>query len=116
MTHQIRKNLGVTLGKHGADFRLWAPFATHVALAGSFSDSQIDLESDGEGYWHAQIASAEVGNTYRYLITTQDGRIIERNDPRARAITASDNGFSVITDNSYEWQCRDFVPPPKSTR
>ena len=113
MTHQIRKNLGVTLGKHGADFRLWAPFATHVALAGSFSDSQIDLESDGEGYWHAQIASAEVGNTYRYLITTQDGRIIERNDPRARAITASDNGFSVITDNSYEWQCRDFVPPLK---
>jgi len=110
MSHQIRKNLGVTVDKHGADFRLWAPFARAVELAGSFSETKIPLESDGDGYWHARVDGAEPGSLYRYIITTADGTTLEKNDPRARVITSSDNGFSVIADNSYAWQSNDFVP------
>ncbi|MGE5298488.1 MAG: 1,4-alpha-glucan branching protein, partial [Acidobacteriota bacterium] len=100
----MKKKLGVTLqGKH-ADFRVWAPFAKSVAISGTFTpDGPLEMTSEADGYWHTRVKDVEPGQQYRYLITTPDGKVLEKNDPRARAITRSDKGFSVIVDDAFDW-------------
>jgi len=114
MTHQVKKGLGVTLHHSGAEFRVWAPFAKAVSLTGTFSDTTIDLVSEQDGYWSTIVDSAEPGSTYRYQITGQDDSVFVKNDPRARAITSSDNGFSVVVGNEFDWSDDSFTVPPKN--
>lgn len=112
MAHQIKKQLGVTLHGNKAEFRVWAPFAKNVALSGTFTpNGPIDMESEHDGYWHAIIKGVEPGQQYQYHITTQDDRVLEKNDPRARAITSSDKGFSVIVDDEFDWGDATFELP-----
>lgn len=115
MRHQVKKDLGVSLHGSKAEFRVWAPFAKSVALVGSFTpNGPIALKSEQDGYWSTVIENVEAGQTYKYQIETADGRIIQKNDPRARAITSSDKGFSVVVDNEFEWGDSEFTPPPKN--
>ena len=93
---------------------MWAPFAKQVYIDGTFTpNGKQPLTSEDDGYWFALIHGAEPGHQYKYIIETPDGRLLERNDPRARAITSSDKGFSVIVDNEFDWQGDNFVMPPK---
>ncbi len=113
MAHQIKKKLGLTLQGGKAEFRVWAPFAKAVAIIGTFTpNGPIAMESEKDGYWSIVVKEVEPGQQYRYQITTQSGDIIEKNDPRARAITSSDNGFSVVVDDSFEWGKDDFAALP----
>lgn len=115
MSHQVKKHLGVTLRKHEAEFRVWAPFAKSVAIGGTFTpDGQLQLVNENDGYWSIVIHGVEPGQQYAYYITTADDQVLERNDPRARAITSSDNGFSVIVDDNFDWGENDYTPPDKS--
>ncbi|QQS19428.1 alpha amylase C-terminal domain-containing protein [Candidatus Saccharibacteria bacterium] len=115
MQHQVKKNLGVTGHGESTQFRLWAPFATSVTLAGTVNDGQrVDMASEGDGYWSVSIKGVVPGQNYVYLITTPDGRTLTRNDPRAQQLTTSDSGASVIVDPNFDWQGDDFSPvPPK---
>ena len=114
MTHQVKKGLGVTLRHTGAEFRVWAPFAKAVSLTGTFTDTDINLASEQDGYWSTIVDTAEPGSTYRYQITGQDDTIFVKNDPRARAITSSDNGFSVVVGNEFDWSGDTFTLPAKN--
>jgi 1,4-alpha-glucan branching enzyme len=109
--HQVKKNLGVT--RHGDDteFRVWAPFASAVNLAGTVTgDKEIALKSENDGYWSVSIKGVEPGQNYVFLITTADGTVLTRNDPRARQLTTSDSGASVIIDPDFDWQGDAFTP------
>lgn len=111
MQHQLKKNLGVT--RHGDDteFRVWAPFASAVNLAGTVTgDKEIALKSENDGYWSVSIKGVEPGQNYVFLITTADGTVLTRNDPRARQLTTSDSGASVIIDPDFDWQGDAFTP------
>lgn len=115
MAHQVKKHLGVTLRAHEAEFRVWAPFAKSVAIGGTFTpDGQLALESEQDGYWSIVIRGVEPGQQYCYFIETEDGTTLKRNDPRARAITSSDNGFSVVVDDDFDWGEDSFTLPDKS--
>ncbi len=115
MPHQVKKELGVTLHKGGAVFRVWAPFAKSIEIGGTFTpDGRIAMESELDGYWSVRIDDVEPGQQYKYYIETADGRYLEKNDPRARAITSSDNGFSVIVDNEFDWSDEAFTPASKN--
>ena len=114
MSHQVKKRLGVTLHAGGAEFRVWAPFAKSVAIEGTFTpNGAIALNSENDGYWATQIPDVEPGQNYKYVIETSDGRTLRKNDPRARAITSSDNGFSVVVDNTFDWGDDVFMPIPR---
>ena len=81
MSHQLKKNLGVTLYKNGAEFRVWAPFAVNVQIGGTFTpDGPVDMTKEPDGYWSIKIKDVEPGQQYKYYIETLDGTILEKND------------------------------------
>lgn len=105
MGHQEVKNLGAYLTKDGASFKTWAPFAQAVSvLVGEpFAWHETPLVKDDAGNWSGHVAGAEAGQSYKFRITTSGGRVLEKNDPRARQLTVSDNGASVIIEPGYDW-------------
>lgn len=116
MGHHLRKHLGATVHDDGVNFAVWAPFAKSVSLLQSveFDWAETAMQSDGNGYWFIENVEAEAGQTYKYRITTADGKTLDRNDPYARQLTDSDNGSSVIVQHDYEWDGADtYVSTPK---
>ncbi len=109
MGHHTAKHLGAIVHDKGVDFSVWAPFARTVSLLLSveFSTREVPMESDGEGFWIIKKVDAEPGQSYKYRITTSDGTQLDKNDPYARQITDSDNGWSVIVANSFDWGTSD---------
>ena len=73
----------------GVTFRVWAPFAAQVAVAGEFnhwSPSAHPLFSEGNGYWSVDVPVAMVGQAYKYVVCNPAGNPLWRNDPYARSI------------------------------
>ena len=101
--------LGVELFESYAIFRVWAPFAQAVSVMGDFSKWQsIPMAKDEEtGVWETKVDDVEAGSGYKYQIKGYDGVIRYHNDPRAMALTDSDDGAGVISDGKFDWQGYD---------
>ncbi|HYD00764.1 MAG TPA: alpha-amylase family glycosyl hydrolase [Phycisphaerales bacterium] len=90
-------------GGGGVTFRVWAPNATAVAVAGDFnawSGTSLPLTSEGNGHWSRDVAGATEGQQYKYVIT--NGSALWKNDPRAREVTNS-TGNSIIRGDTFDW-------------
>jgi 1,4-alpha-glucan branching enzyme len=95
----------------GVTFRLWAPYATWVQVAGSFNDwnpQANSLVSEGNGYWSVDVPGAAVGDEYRYVLSSKDHW---RVDPRALAVTNS-TGNGIVARTTIDSRVTDFVMPP----
>lgn len=106
-----RPGLGAMPYAGGVTFRVWAPLAPWVRVAGSFNGwdaTATDLASEGNGYWSADVPGAAVGDEYRYVLGSPTHW---RVDPRARAVTRS-NGNGVVTRRDYAWRVTDFRMAP----
>lgn len=105
MGHQVKKDLGATLTKSGAGFRVWAPFAKFVSVfvRNSSGVQETIMANEGDGYWYGFVKDAKAGQSYKYHIQSPYDQWLERNDPRARQVTVSDNGESLIVDTSFDW-------------
>lgn len=112
MSRGVTKQLGVQFHKDTAEFRVWAPFAKSVALIGTFSDwEEIAMSPEPNGTWFVQVKGVEPGQSYKYRLSSGT-TVFERIDPRARQLTDSDNGASVIIgDDDFAWSSDDFTPP-----
>lgn len=108
----------------GVGFRVWAPFAQKVFVAGEFngwSDTVDPLQAESNGNWSADIISAKVGDQYRYVIHPRGGGSpIWRTDPRARRVYSEDDpaGASVkrknngyVVEPTYFWDSGSFGMP-----
>ena len=80
---EIRKKKGIL-------FDVWAPHAAEVYVIGTFNDwnetanPMQRLEPSGIGIFEAFIPKAELGDLYKYLIITPDGRkLYKAEDGRA---------------------------------
>ena len=111
MGHQAMHFLGSRLVSNGIGFRVWAPFVSNasVLVSEEFNWAEYQLTSEENGYWYGVVENAQPGQSYKYRFTTPNGDVIERNDPRARQLTVSDNGASVIIDPDFDWE--DAVQP-----
>ncbi len=110
-TPSHRPGLGSIPYPGGVTFRVWAPFARWVRVAGSFNGwnaTSHDLASEGNGYWSADVANVPVGARYRYVLGSLNHW---RADPRALDVTQSD-GDAVVTKSDYVWRVNDFGLPP----
>ena len=108
-----RAGMGAIVHESGVAFRVWAPHADAVCVAGSFNDWTSDahpMAKEGDGYWYTDIASAAVGDEYRYRIVNGDKQLL-RIDPYARQVTSS-VGNAVVYDPHFDWEGDDFHLPP----
>jgi 1,4-alpha-glucan branching enzyme len=105
--------MGATPYEGGVEFRVWAPNAKAVAVAGEAAGAlrrDLVLEA-GTGTFVARIDGAHAGQRYHYAITTQDGAEVARVDPRARMI---DGNESVVVDpRTYAWKTKSFTAPAR---
>ena len=63
-------------------FRVWAPNARHVALAGDFTQWQRwDMRRLEDGTWELMAEGARQFDAYQYIVTGQDGREMWKTDP-----------------------------------
>lgn len=106
------QGMGSIIHADGVAFRVWAPHAEKVFVIGDFNDwdpAASPMELEGEGYWYTNVASAHVGQEYRFRLVTPYGEF-SRIDPYAREVTNS-VGNAVIHDPSFDWEGDDFAPP-----
>ena len=113
MKYQVKKNLGAIVRHDGVEFRVWAPFAKNVMVVENFYDETgPSLVSENDGYWSLFVPEAGPGYTYQFLIDTGN-EVLRRNDPRARVLTASENGMSVVATNDFDWGDDIYMPAPR---
>ena len=97
----------------GTQFRVWAPNANEVTVAGSFNDWDFlanQLTGEGNGFWSSDVPGALPGDEYKFVIRNGDNWYW-RNDPQARRVTNS-TGNSIIYDpGSYSWSGDTFYMP-----
>ncbi|MES2730579.1 MAG: alpha-amylase family glycosyl hydrolase [Bacteroidota bacterium] len=104
--------MGATAHAKGVSFRVWAPNATAVFVAGTFnnwSESQHALVGNEQGQWSGELPEAKVGDEYKYVICNGKDKMM-RNDPYAREVTDSD-GNSRITNDAFDWEEDHFQMP-----
>jgi 1,4-alpha-glucan branching enzyme len=97
----------------GTAFRVWAPHAQSVAVAGSFngwSTNAHPLASEGNGYWSCEVPGASPGNPYKFVLVS-GGVTRWKIDPYARMVTHS-TGDGIIYDPSFDWGDDGFRMPP----
>jgi 1,4-alpha-glucan branching enzyme len=106
--------MGATAFAGGVTFRVWAPFARTVAVAGTFnawSTTANPLFPEGGGYWSTDVNEAKVNDQYKFVIgTPYSPSPLWKNDPYARALTQS-NGNSVIADAEFTWDSSGYRTP-----
>lgn len=88
----------------GTTFRVWAPNATKVYVAGDFngwSQATSPLVSEGNGNWSVDFRNATINQQYKYVIWNGSSQLW-KNDARAQQVTAS-NGNTVIADPRFDW-------------
>ncbi|HEX7259441.1 MAG TPA: alpha-amylase family glycosyl hydrolase [Candidatus Saccharimonadia bacterium] len=113
MGEAIKPEVGATVHKDGVTFRVWAPFASSVAVTGSFNDwspNADPLTSENDGYWATTVGHAQIGQEYNFIIRNGD-RELQRNDPRALQLTASGDA-SLIIDPNFDWEDDNFTIAP----
>src|SRR5919204_3292928 len=114
MPPSSRPFMGATPYPGGVTFRVWAPFASRVAAAGTFNGMAADahpLSSQGAGYWSTDVFGAKVGQQYKFVITNRDtGAVLWKNDPYARELTHS-AGDSVIAAGDFTWSSEGYATP-----
>ena len=94
-------------------FRVWAPNADKVCVAGDFNGwnpNNLPLEPEENGYWAATTTKAKKGDQYKYYIENGDISVY-KNDPYAFEVTNSD-GNSIIRDLNFDWEEDNFQLPP----
>jgi 1,4-alpha-glucan branching enzyme len=101
MTASVRPGMGALPYAGGTTFRVWAPFAKSVCVAGTFNSWHMTanpLTHEGNGYWSADIPEARVGGQYKFVLTSPfRNDPLWKNDPYARALTNS-VGNSIIAE------------------
>lgn len=115
MPTSTRPFMGATpfdTGDKGVTFRVWAPFAKSVSVAGTFntwSSTANPLFTEQNGFWSVDVDNAKVSDQYKFVIGTAEGTLW-KNDPYARALTQS-NGNSVVADSNFTWDSTGYQTP-----
>jgi len=104
-----RPGMGAVPYTGGVTFRVWAPNATAVNVAGQFngwSTTVNPLSSEGGGIWSVDVSGASLNQEYKYVITNNG--TLWRVDPRARDVVNS-TGNGIIVSTTSTWT--PFTPP-----
>ena len=107
--YDIYKKLGAHLatneGKKGVYFAVWAPHAAKVHVVGDFNEWEereaYEMIRVGEiGIYEIFVEGIGVGELYKFLITTSDGRKLYKADPYGNQAEFRPGTASRVTDIS----------------
>lgn len=94
----------------GVTFRVFAPNATAVNVAGTFnfwSTTSMPLFSEGNGYWSVDAPNLQAGAQYKFVLKN-GSQTLWKNDPWARDLTSSVGNSVIHNPASYTWQTNNF--------
>lgn len=100
----------------GTTFRVWAPNAHQVFVAGDFNEWDArahELFRDGDGsagVWSVDVDGAASGHEYRFVLLTDAGELW-RIDPYARRVTNSVGNGIIYDPHAFDWTGDDFRIP-----
>ena len=107
--YDIYKKLGAHVatneGKKGVYFAVWAPHAAQVHVVGDFNDWEENEKYEmtcvgGIGIYEVFVEGIGVGELYKFLITTKDGRRLYKADPYGNQAEFRPGTASRVTDIS----------------
>ena len=88
-------------------FRVWAPNAQHVALAGDFNGwdaSASPMERLPDGTWELTVPGVKQFDAYKYCVTGADGQIRMKADPYAfHSETRPANASKYFDLDGFAW-------------
>lgn len=115
MSVSTHPGMGAAPYDGGVAFRVWAPFASTVSVAGSFngwSATAAPLAHEGGGYWSTDVPGARVGDQYKFVLTSPyRSGAFWKNDPYARAMTNS-IGNGIVATPDFAWAGAAYSTPP----
>lgn len=96
------------LKDHRFVFRVWAPHAANVCVAGDFNnwnESEGIMTQISPGIWEAEIDGVNNYDCYKYAITTKSGKINMKADPYAvHSETRPGTASKVYVEKNYKWK------------
>ena len=107
-----RAGMGAIPYDGGTAFRVWAPFADSMHVAGTFngwSPDAMPLAREHDGCWSVDVDGAGPGDRYKYVIANGE-RVLWKNDPYALAVTSS-AGETIVTDRGFRWNDVEYRTP-----
>jgi 1,4-alpha-glucan branching enzyme len=108
------QGMGALVHDGGCTFRVWAPFATAVAVRvwRSGAERRADLASEANpGHWSAFVPGVQAGDEYRFEIAPAGGGpTFTRMDPYCRDATSS-AGNSIVCDLAFDWGDQAWSTP-----
>ena len=96
---------GAHFTPQGCVFRLWAPHAAQVRLAGDFNGWQgAAMQRVDGGVGELTVAGVKVYDSYKSVVTGADGKVRWKADPYAfHAATRPDTNSKVFDIGGYTW-------------
>ena len=103
----------------GWHFRVWAPHAKEVRLAGDFNDWNGEtMFRTPEGVWEVTVPHAKQYDSYKYIVTGKNGKTVWKTDPYAfHTQTRPETAGKLYDISGYRWQdekwaetCRENPP------
>lgn len=100
--------LGSKLSTKGCLFRVWAPNAAEVFVAGDFnfwSEDAHPMKRLGAGIWEANIEAVPENSAYKYVIITNEGRTLWKADPYGFRFELRPASATLVCSlDNYVWQ------------
>ena len=101
-------------------FRVWAPHADKVYVAGSFNNwepRQYEAKKiTGEGLWECRVSGLSEYDSYKFVLETHDGKLIYKADPYAvHAETRPGTASKIYDLNGYLWGDQKWMDNRKNT-
>lgn len=108
--------MGAIPYEEGTAFRVWAPFASAVYVAGDFnnwSTTANPLASENNGYWSVDFPGAEEKQKYRYVIESPfTSGVWWRTDPYCKHVLDNEGANGVIVKDQFDWGSNIFDMSP----
>src|SRR5215470_17984745 len=89
----------------GVTFRVWAPFAISITVAGTFNGWSLTgnpFASEGNGFWSADVNEAATGDQYKFLVTNPTVGNLWRMDPYATRIIQNGGNLNGVIDTPLD--------------
>lgn len=108
-SHVVENN-----GVKGVYFAVWAPNAASVSVTGNFNgwnphSHVLFVRWDNSGIWEGFIPGLNLGEVYKYSISTYTGKRLEKGDPFALQWEHPPKTASIVSTTWYEWNDAEWM-------